>query len=113
MLGFCGSPRLIARSTYLAGVAEGSVAYHGHEGLKRYFQDLSEAWQIFQVDIGEYRDAGDVVVAIGDLKARGRSSGVEVDRPLAWLITIRGGKATRVQVFLDPTEALKAAGLSE
>jgi ketosteroid isomerase-like protein len=99
--------------SYLASLSEGGTAYHGHDGLRRYQRDLLEAWEYYRAEIREYRDAGEMVVALGDIEARGRASGVEVKRPLAWVITMPGEKATRVQVFLDPAEALEAAGLSK
>ncbi len=43
----------------------------------------------------------------------GNSSGVPVDGPLAYLVTLRDGKVTASGLFGDGTEALEAAGLEE
>ena len=42
-----------------------------------------------------------------------RSGYVEIDSPLAWLVRAKNGKAIWVRSYLDPKEALEAAGLSE
>jgi ketosteroid isomerase-like protein len=66
-----------------------------------------------RLEIEEFRDLGDDVLLIGRLRARGRESGVEVDSATAWLFTFRGSKVWRARGYLDPREALEAAGLQE
>jgi hypothetical protein len=57
------------------------------------------------------------VELVGRLRAKGRTSGLEVERELAWLLDFRAGtgpgRFTRVRYFPTPSEALEAAGLSE
>jgi ketosteroid isomerase-like protein len=53
------------------------------------------------------------VIAVVTRRARGRASGVEVERPFALVWTLRGGKVARVVWFLSRAEALEALGLSE
>jgi ketosteroid isomerase-like protein len=43
----------------------------------------------------------------------GRTSGIIVDRRHYALWTLRDGKIARLRVYLDRTEAVEAAGLSE
>ena len=51
---------------------------------------------------------------IGHLRARGTASGAEIrDAHAPTCIDFKHGKATRVLTYLDPAEALEAAGLSE
>ena len=47
------------------------------------------------------------------MRGRGTESGAEIESPWAFLIQFRNGKATQVRVYLDPKQALEAAGLSE
>jgi ketosteroid isomerase-like protein len=91
----------------------GGDAYHGHDGLRDLFRDWHEAWGKIQYDYEELIDAGEEVVAVVSRHARGRASGVEVERPFALLWTLRDGKVIRVVWYLTREEALKAAGLSE
>jgi ketosteroid isomerase-like protein len=46
-------------------------------------------------------------------KGRGLESEAEVESPVAYVIELKDGRITRVEDFFDPSEALKAAGLSE
>jgi hypothetical protein len=62
---------------------------------------------------GGSEDQGDQVVAIGRLRTRGRASGLVTEAPLGYVTDFRNGIATRIRTYLDPSEALEAAGLSE
>jgi ketosteroid isomerase-like protein len=53
------------------------------------------------------------VVAIGRLRARGKESGAETDSPVAWVVEFKNGKVIQAQAYLDPKEALEAAGLRD
>ena len=89
-------------------------AYHGHDGLRRFFRDWHEAWTNIEYDFEELIDAGDEhVIAVVTRRARGRASGVEVERPFALVWMLREGKVVRVVWFLSRAEALEAVGLSE
>ena len=61
----------------------------------------------------EFFDAGDQIVVIYRGLGRGKGSGITVDRRNAYLWTVRGGKAARLEMFSGPDEALRAAGLRE
>ena len=52
-------------------------------------------------------------VAIGHIRTRGRESGAETGSPHASVVDLKDGKAVRIRAYLDPKEALEAAGLSE
>jgi ketosteroid isomerase-like protein len=90
-----------------------ATVYRGHEGVREFLRDLDEAFAELQIVIADTRDLGDQVVAIGHAHGRGRESGAETETPIGYLVDFRNGKVTRVLSYLDPTEALKAAGLSE
>ncbi len=56
-------------------------------------------------------DAGDKVVCFGRTGGRGRSSGIEVSRRVALVLTVRDGRVVRVVGFDSPDAALIDAGL--
>jgi hypothetical protein len=59
-------------------------------------------------------DLGDRVLAIGSFRPLGRHSGASIESPVAALIDAGSdNKATRVLTYLDPKQALEAAGLRE
>jgi ketosteroid isomerase-like protein len=58
---------------------------------------------------GDVREIGDRVLVVGRVRAKGRSSGIELDQPLATVCWFRGGKFARMQSFLDYDAATTAA----
>jgi ketosteroid isomerase-like protein len=91
----------------------GDAVYRGHEGIREW---LGEVWDVLaetEFEFPDVRDLGDRIVAVGTFRVRGKGSGVEVETPIAYVTEVRGHKAFRVRTYLDPKEALKAAGLSE
>jgi ketosteroid isomerase-like protein len=87
--------------------------YRGHAGVRQWVRDIDETLADIRLEFFEIRDLGDQIVAIGRLYARGKASGAETESPFACVVDSKNGKATRVLSFLDPNEALEAAGLSE
>jgi ketosteroid isomerase-like protein len=85
----------------------------GHEALTDYQREWQETLPDMRVEQDRVLDAGDKVVAIGVARGTGSGSGVDIGVPIAFVVTVRDGLITRVQEYLDPTEALKAAGLDE
>jgi ketosteroid isomerase-like protein len=58
----------------------------------------------------EIREAGEKVVVDLTLRARGKSTGLEVEQRIAQVWELRNGKAISVEVFATMAEALDAAG---
>jgi ketosteroid isomerase-like protein len=90
-----------------------AAVYRGHEGVRELFGGFDDAFAEFHFEYWEIRDLGDRILAIGRIRGRGREGGVEVESPLGVVADYRDGKAIRVLSFLDPEEALEAAGLRE
>jgi ketosteroid isomerase-like protein len=87
------------------------AVYRGIDGLARLNDEIRDVWEEFRVVPEQFIDAGDRVVVMEKVRGRGRSSGVEVEtRTHATIWTLRDGQVTRVQVGVDPNEALKAVG---
>ncbi len=87
--------------------------YRGVEGFRQWTREIDEQFQEWCLVVDDWRDEGDIVAALGHVRMRGHGSGIEFDQPLGWVIEISEGKLHGLQIFLDPAEALKAAGLSE
>jgi uncharacterized protein len=86
---------------------------HGHAGVRRYLTSLGEEWEEFRQEPEDFFDAGEAVVAFLRTYARGRGSGVEIDMPVAHVITFEGGSCIKSVSYLERSEALEAAGLRE
>ena len=95
------------------GLEGDAAVLRGREEVSKWFQDLFETFDDLRFEVSEFRDLGDELLALGRGHAQGAESGVEIDSPLAWLVRFQKGKARWVRSYLDPKEALEAAGLSE
>ena len=98
--------------SFFAQLGEGGV-YRGHDGMRRYVSDLSDAWEIVRADVEDVLGVGDVAVLIGRIHFRGRGSGVETEDPAGWMLKFRDGKVVRFRAFRDPERAVEALGLVE
>jgi ketosteroid isomerase-like protein len=97
----------------LAMFGQEETVYRGHEGIRQFIRDVEEVLPDMQVAVLEIRDLGERIVARGRLHGRGRASGAEIESPISWVIDFKGGRVTRMSDYLDFSEALEAAGLSE
>jgi ketosteroid isomerase-like protein len=86
--------------------------YRGPEGLEQWIADVDEQFEEWYSRPGEWLELNDSrVLILGELHMRGRGSGVELDQPMGWLITVRDGRLLRMDVYTDHDEARRAAGL--
>ena len=90
----------------------GGGVLHGHNGLRKFFQERNAIWGEIEDVPEELIDAGEHVVSADIERGRGRSSGVEVEMTQYAVWTIHNGKVVRVVWFPSRAEALEAAGLS-
>jgi len=100
-------------SAILGSLRGEAAVYRGHEGIRELFKDLYEVFSDFRLEFAEFRNLGARVVGIGRWVTRGEESGVVSTHPLAVVVDFKNAKAFRVQAYLDPKEALEAAGLPE
>jgi ketosteroid isomerase-like protein len=86
-------------------------AFHGHDGIRKYFRDNAQTFDAFGFDIREFRDLGsDRVLFIGEVWVRGKGSGAATRSPSASVIWLRDGKAVRIEDFGTAERALDAVG---
>jgi ketosteroid isomerase-like protein len=86
--------------------------YAGLSGFRRLADELAEVWDTWEVEPVELVQSGDRTFVASSIRARGRGSGVEVVRTYWHVWTVRGGKATKLALYVDRDRALAAAGLS-
>jgi ketosteroid isomerase-like protein len=83
----------------------------GAEAL-RAWTAFTDAFETFEVRLNRIIDAGDQVVALTQLRARGQASGAAVDALTGGIFTLRDGKIVRY-VLTDARGALEAVGVRE
>ena len=98
---------------HLVRVGGGAAYYAGASGIREFFRDVAESWESFRFEATDLRDLGDRVLVLGDVRGRGRVSGIEVDDHWAWIVELREGRAVSLRGFLDQRDALEVAGLRE
>jgi ketosteroid isomerase-like protein len=95
----------------LTGTRVESGGYRGHEGVRGYFAEARDLWDVLEPEGQEYRDLGDCVVVAGRCRVRGRVSGAESRPTYAWVIGVRDGMIVSHRTCATYDEALRAAGV--
>jgi ketosteroid isomerase-like protein len=94
--------------------AVGGAVYRGHDEMRRWHEDLHEAWGAeIHLETHAYFDLGERTLAFYDYFARGQQSGATVAMPAAAVMRWHDGRTDHVKVYLDRDEALKDVGASE
>jgi ketosteroid isomerase-like protein len=83
----------------------------GRDHMFRFFATYLSGFSEYEVTVEELLQADDVVVAL--LHDRAKLGDATVERELAHIWTIEGGRVVRFQAFTTHEAALEAAGLSE
>jgi ketosteroid isomerase-like protein len=92
------------------GYPEGEQVFRGRTGLKRWIGSIREIWDEWRMEQERFIAAGDRVVVLIRVVARGHLSGVALDRETAHIWSVADGRVTRCEVYFDRAEALGAAG---
>ena len=88
------------------------TVYRGRAEMRRFWEEWHSLWDL-TIDISETRDLGDTVLALGRIRTRGESSGIDLEGPVAYVFEFDGALARTVRAYLDPRQAFAAVGLSE
>ena len=94
--------------------ALGQSTAHGVDGFVEAWREWLSAWDVWVVTPTEFVDVDqERVLVLMEVRARSKTHQVEVPLKAANLLTLRDGLIARLELFLDQTQALEAAGLSE
>jgi uncharacterized protein len=85
--------------------------YRGHDDVRALLRDQQEVFGEITMEPYEFFEAGDSVVAFVRQRARGQTSGAEIEIVVGHLWTVRDGRAVRFEGFPEREKALEAAGL--
>jgi ketosteroid isomerase-like protein len=90
---------------------EEASTIRGHAALIRWVERWLEAWDDAWDEVDEIIEAGEIVVAAIRVHGRGQLSGMEISQRLFDVFELRDGRVVRIREYLDPEQALEAAGL--
>ena len=98
----------------LDGPAPGS--WVGLAGMAEAWRGILSSWEDLRVEAEEYRELdGERVLVLLHFSARGKASGLDADQIRtkgATLFHVRGGKVTRLSVYMDSELALAELGIA-
>lgn len=83
--------------------------YAGHEGMRRYLEDVEAVWESLEIRTDSTRVAGRGVIAFG--RATGTTKeGRVLDVPVIWVVKLRDdGRIASVRAVSTAEEAQRAA----
>ena len=87
----------------------GATVHQGVEEVERHLAAAQDALEYEAMDLLEVLDADPCVVAVYRVRARGRGSGVPVERDAVYVYRFRGPKIERVDIYGTRAEALQEA----
>ena len=75
---------------FLTARVEGDPGYHGHNGMRAWFEDTDEMFIEPHVELGQLREVKGRLLVLGQMTAIGRGSGAEVSSEVGWVFEPRG-----------------------
>jgi ketosteroid isomerase-like protein len=87
--------------------------YHGHDGMRIWWENLLEAFPDFATEVVEVQDHGDVTVAEIRNRGHGADSNAPFVQTLWHAVRWRHGSCAWWATLRTHAEALEAAGLSQ
>jgi uncharacterized protein len=99
-------------TTHFEGWPETGV-YRGFDEVRRFFDGWLATWDGYEVRVEEIRAVGDRVLVLYRQRGVGRESRVPMEFEGAQVISLRDGKLAVIDNYSDPSQALRAVGLSE
>ena len=88
--------------------------YEGIAGIRRFLTDVEDAAPDFRIELDGVEEVDSKrVIAFLRSSSTGRASGFPMAWPSTNVYDLIDGKLSRIRIFLDRQQALKAVGLEE
>ena len=86
------------------------ATYSGSAGFRRMADEMFEIWESWLIEPAEFIERAGEVFVEHVIKARGKGSGVQLERTYWSVWTIRDRKASKLALYMDRDRALAAIG---
>jgi ketosteroid isomerase-like protein len=94
---------------FLSAREEGGLGYHGHNGMRAWFEDVDEMLEESRVELDQVREVGNRLLVLGRMTARRRGTGEAVDREVGWVVEPSGERFQRGWSYDSHEEAERQA----
>jgi len=94
---------------YMPPEVVAAVAPRGHRDVGDYLRGWFDSWHVYRPDPEEFVAAGTQVVALVNLRARGKGSRFEIEEQIADVFEVDGGKITKLRLYVQRDTALQQA----
>jgi ketosteroid isomerase-like protein len=82
--------------------------YHGHAGVRHFFEDVFKLWDEWRIEIDEIHEQGDYVLVLGSWSGKGKGSAVPVRDTGGWFWRLKDRKGVLMRFYANPSEAVRA-----
>ena len=86
-----------------------AVAPRGHRDVGEYLRGWFDSWHVYRPDPEDFITAGEQVVALVNLRARGKGSRFEIEEQIADVFEPDGGKIRKLRLYVRRDKALEQA----
>jgi ketosteroid isomerase-like protein len=90
-----------------------ATIYRGHDGMRRFWDDIIGTFPDFSTEVVEARDLGDFVLGIVCIRGRGTGSEVTAEQTVWYASEWRDGKLLWYCAYESERDALEAIRLRE
>lgn len=94
---------------FLTAREEGGIGYHGHNGMRAWFEDVDEIFEQSRVELDQFRQVGDRLLVLGRMTAKKRGTGEAVSREVGWVMEPRADRFQRGWSYDSHEEAERQA----
>jgi ketosteroid isomerase-like protein len=85
----------------------------GHKEVASYLRGWFDSWDVYCARPDEFKESGDQVVVMVQLRARGKGSRFDIEEEMADVFTLAGDKIVQLRLYVDRGVALDSAGIAE
>ena len=88
--------------------------YHGHDGVRRWWQDTQDAFEDVRFELVDVLDLGEGrVLTTQRIVGRFRLTGIDLDHHWGSIVSVREGKIASAVGYVSVGSARRAAGLAD
>jgi ketosteroid isomerase-like protein len=105
MMGLCDQEVEV----YVSPEVVRTVPPRGHRDVEAWLRNWFASWHDYQPEPEDFVEAGDQVVALVHLRARGKGSRFEIDEEVADVFEVDEGKISKLRLYVERDVALAQA----